>query len=84
MREDVMEKILRSRLREHGFSIESLAEAEFIGRHKVLCICKDTSGGVGLIGVPQTWLYFEGAICTVDQVMFLINKDVAYEWGILK
>jgi len=87
MLENVMEELLRSRLRDAGYNIQAITASDTIGKQtagKVLRVCKDTSGAVGLLNVPQTWLLFDGVICTVDQVMFLIEKNVAREWGILK
>jgi hypothetical protein len=87
MHEDVMENILRTRLRERGLDTQSIATSNAIGIQitcKILHVCKDTNGAVGLTGVPKTWWLFDGVICTVDDVVFLIDRNVAHEWGILE
>ena len=82
------ETIVRARLKECGYDIKSIVQSETVGKQittKVLYVCKEgTSGKATLTGVPRTWLCFDGVICTIDQMMLLIDKSIACEWGILK
>jgi hypothetical protein len=81
-----MYQVLKLRLREHGLDVDLLATSPVLAGlpqvNRALYVCKDTKGAIALMGVPETAWHFEGVIYLVDQVMILIDKNVASDWGI--
>ncbi len=81
-----MEQILKCRLRERGFDLDLIAAGGVPLLPQVsgaLHVCKDLQGAICLTGVPHTDWVFDGVICLVQRLLFLVDKEVAKDWGIL-
>lgn len=81
-----MEQIVRHRLRERGFDVDLIAAGGVSPLPQIngaLHVCKDLQGSICLTGVPHADWVFDGVICLVERLMFLVDKEVATDWGIL-